>query len=161
MYMLGAYLRKGNSKITECKSLKLFLFLIVNISLIIIWAKVNDMIGYFTERSAWEYCNPLIICVAVILFLLFDKAKLSFCKTINVLAEGAFSVFLLHKVFLPYLNIKKFVNGNPFIMLAHIFGSVVVIYLICWCLHIIYHKISDPIFKRLSIKKTLVIEVND
>lgn len=152
MYLIGAYLRKGKSRMMNWASWKLGLLLLVDILVIVIWARVNDKTGYFTERSAWEYCNLLIIGVAVLVFILFSRIKLGVNKAINMLAEGAFTVFLLHNVFIPYLQIERFVKGNTFVMILHILGCAVGLYLLCWCVHKVYHLITDPMFRKLSDK---------
>lgn len=162
MYILGAYLRRGNSKIARWKQMKLLLTLLGTIVLLVAWARVNDKVGFFTERSAWEYCNPFVILTAVLVFLLFSKIDMGVNKVINKLAEGVFSVFLLHNTFIPYLRIEQFVTGNVFLMLLHIIFCCVVLYLICLVAHKIYHLIIDPIFKVLSGKAKLpTISVED
>ena len=158
MYLIGAYLRKGHSKLKDVKSWKLILGLTINVLVLVIWARLNDKIGFFTERSAWEYCNPLIICEAVILFILFSRMNLGVNKIINHMAEGVFSVFLLHQVFISHLSIEKFVTGNTVFMLLHILGCMVGLYVLCWCVHKVYHWVTDPIFKKISSKHTIILE---
>ena len=159
MYLIGAYLRKGKSKIVKCGNLKLFLCLIADVVLLVVWARVNDKTGFFTERSAWEYCNPLIIYEAVILFILFFRINLGVNKVVNSLAEAVFTVFLVHGIFIPHLQIEKFVVGNAITMLLHILGCTICIYLICWCVHKVYHLIVDPLFKNFSAKHTVMLDV--
>lgn len=159
MYLIGAYLKKGKSKLAEYNSWKLIVALIVNVALLVIWARVNDKIGFFTERSAWEYCNPLVIFETVIVFILFSRLNFGVNKAINYLAESVFTVFLLHQIFIPYLQIEKFVTGNTVLMILHVLGCTVGIYILCWCVHKIYHWVTDPIFKKLSSKHVIMIEV--
>lgn len=152
MYLIGAYLKKGKIQLINWSNLRLCLLLLADILMITMWARINDKFGYFTERSAWEYCNPLIIGVSVLVFILFSKLDLGVNRVINTLAEGVFTVFLLHGVFIPYLQIEKFVKGNTFLMILHIAGCAIGLYLICWCIHKVYHLITDPLFKKLSEK---------
>jgi len=159
MYLIGAYLRKGQSRIIEWKSWKLIICLIVDVLVLVLWARINDKTGFFTERSSWEYCNPLIIFEAVIIYVLFSRINIGVNKVINHLAEGVFTVFLLHQVFIPHLQIEKFVRGNAFIMILHVLGCAVGLYLFCWFVHKIYHWISDPIFKKLSSNHPITLEV--
>ena len=159
MYLIGAYMKKDYSKLTELSNVKMIVVLIVDIVLLVIWARVNDKIGYFTERTAWEYCNPLIIFEAAIVFILFNRINLGVNKVINLLSEGVFTVFLLHQIFIPYLHIEKFVKGNALIMLIHVIGCMVGLYFLCWCVHKIYNLITNPIFKRLSSKHEIMLEV--
>lgn len=150
MYLLGAYLKKGNAGLLKWNTWKLVTLLFLDIVLIVVWARVNDSVGYLTERSAWEYCSPLVIFAAITLFVLFSRISLGVNMVINRLAGGAFTVFLLHNVLLPYLQIDKFVTGNTFVMLLHMLISVVLIYVVCWGVHVVYHKITDPIYTALS-----------
>lgn len=157
MYLIGAFLRLGKPKLLEWKTISLCVVLLLDIVLMTAWARVNDITGFFTERSAWEYCNPLVILEAVILFILFSRVKLGVIKPVNILAEGVFSVFLLHGLFLPHIQIERFVKGNVFIMVGHMIISAIIIYLICWIVHMIYHFIMDYVFKFLSDKIKLPI----
>lgn len=152
MYLLGAYLKKGNSKVQNCSTLKLVIGILICIAIMMVWARMNDKVGYLTERSAWEYCNPVVITEAILIFILFSRIKLGVNIVINTLSESVFTVFLFHSVFIPYLWIEKIVKGNTFIMILHILGCMISIYLICWCVHKVYHLVMDPIFKRLSAK---------
>lgn len=150
MYIIGAYVRKGELRIVYWKNGKLAALFLANVGVIMLWARVNDRIGYFTVQSAWEYCNPLIILNAVIVFTLFSRMHLGVNKIINSLAESVFTVFLVHHVFFPFLNIEKYVTGNSIHILLHMLGSAVTIFLICWCVHKLYHMIVDPVFRLLS-----------
>lgn len=152
MFIIGMSLRKLDTGIFLWKTRKLFICFVILVMVVSVWARMNDRVGFLDVRSAWEYCNPLIILNAVIVFVLFLKIDLGSNKIINKLADGAFSVYLLHSIFLSHLGIEKFVVGNVFVMLVHIMGSVVVIYLICWVAHIMYHFIMDPFLKILHTK---------
>lgn len=149
MYLLGAYIKRENAKALKWNTWKLTALLFLDILLIVAWARVNDNIGYFIERSSWEYCNPLVIFAAVISFILFFRIKIGVNKVINRLAAGAFTVFLLHNDLLPFLQIERFVTGNVVVMILHIFLSVALIYAICWMVYIVYYRISRPIFQML------------
>lgn len=159
MYLIGAYLKKGHGELIELHNRKLIVALIVEIVLLVVWARVNDKVGFFTERTAWEYCNPLIIVESVIIFILFSRINLGINKVINYLAEGVFTVFLLHQMFIAHLQIEKFVTGNTVLMLLHILGCMVGLYILCWCVHQIYHWITDPIFRKLSSEHAVTLEV--
>lgn len=157
MYLLGAYLKKGNAGILKWNSGKLTTLLFADVLLMVCWARVNDYVGFFTERSAWEYCSPLVICSAVMLFILFSRINLGVNKAVNSLAEGVFTVFLLHNVFLSFLQIEKFVTGNALVMILHILLSVVLVYAVCWGVYLIYHKITESIYKVLSYRIKLPV----
>ena len=137
LYLIGGYLHKFDIK----KSNKtLCVFLLILIFAITGWAKLNDIIGYSIERTAWEYCNPLVILEAVIIFLIFNNIQMKTKKYINMLAKGAFSVYLLHSVFIKKINIEVFVNDNFVILIAHILFTSIFIYLCCWIVYWLYSK---------------------
>ncbi len=159
MYLIGSYLKRTNCRIHNWVTCKLLFVFVINVLVITTWARVNDIIGYATERSAWEYCNPLIIYESIIIFSLFCRMKLGINMMINVLSECVFTVFLLHSVFIPYLCIQKYVAANVFIMLLHLFGCAIIIYLICFCVHKIYHWIVDPIFKKIKSFISITIDI--
>lgn len=135
MYLIGAYLKKEYNRLIEIDSRKLITFFVINTLLLVVWARGNDSISILTERSAWEYCNPLIICEAAAVFILFGRINLGMNKTINYLANGVFTVFLLHGVFIPHLQIQKYVTGSTVPMILHIVVCMVGIYVACWCIH--------------------------
>ena len=162
MYLLGASLKKDHLKFPKWSTWKLMALLSLDVLLMVVWARMNDNVGYFAERSAWEYCNPLVIFAAVTLFVLFSRIDLGVNKIVNSLAEGVFTVFLLHSSFLPFLKIEQFVTSNVVVMIAHIILSVVLVYIVCWVVYIAYHKITKPIFQVLSNKiKLPPISVED
>ena len=73
-------------------------------------------------------------------------------STINTAAKAAFSVFLLHTLFLPYIRIEKYVNAKLIVLIMHVFVSAVIIYSICTLVYIIYEKMTNPIFKKMDKK---------
>lgn len=152
MYMIGAYIRKCDFKINFLSSNKLFAFLGVFLGVLFLWARMNDITGFFTEKSAWEYCNPILILEAITIFILFRKMHIGVKGFINRFAGGAFTVFLLHDRFIRRIGIEHYVNDNVIIMILHIIVSVVAIYFICFLVYIIYDKIENKVFSLFSQK---------
>lgn len=146
MYLIGADLHKSKSATTVVRH-------VVNVALmaimLVIWARVNDVIGFGTERSAWEYCNPILIMIAVEVFRLFEAWHIGTHKWINTLAKASFTVFLLHSYFLKYLHIEAVASGNTVLMLLHILVSVVAIYLVCAAVWLCYETVTRPIYRWL------------
>lgn len=159
MYILGAYIRKydrtySRKKIIGC--------IFMCCSILMLWSMLNDKIGYYTEKSAWEYCNPLVIGEACAVFYLFKSLDLKSNKIINKLASGAFSVFLLQNVFLTRMDIEKYVTQNIFIFLLHAILSCCVIYLICCCIHFVYSAVTEKIYMVLfKNRKIPTIDLSD
>lgn len=155
MYIVGGFLRKYDvDKYVKYK--RSIIIGILSCSIILTaWARVNDYIGFFDERSAWEYCNPIIIIESILLFLLFNKITLKESKLINSFAKASFTVFLMHTIFLPKINIQRYVNQNTIVLLGHLVLSSVAIYLICWMIHKIYDGLTTPLFNLLNRKCSL------
>lgn len=159
MYIVGAYLRLVDCKIKEWKTNKTIVMLVCCVIFMTLWVEVCQYL-WNSNGSIWQYCSPFVILMAVLWFVLFLQLKIRnvfASRVINRMAEAVFSVFLLHQMFLPFIGIKRFVNADPLIMCVHIIGSAIVIYLLCWCAHVIYHIFVDPLIKRISDKNALMI----
>lgn len=152
LYIIGAYVRIFK----KSKSNKiLILELILLVMGIYFWAKINDVTGFGTERSAWEYCNPLVIAEAVTFFLIFKNIKIKANKCINYLAQGAFTVYLLHGALIKHIRIEQAVKGSWIYMIFHILFSGLSIYLFCCVVFLMYKRIIMPLWKLCEIKISL------
>ena len=145
MYCIGAYIRiRGIKDWNRKRALTVFF----GCGLILLfWSRANDYIGYFTEKSAYEYCNPLVILMAVCIFVVFAKTDIGVKKWINSLAKGAFTVFLTHNVFIKRVGIENAVQGNALLMLLHVIIVAIVLYLIGYICFLAYDFITKPIWK--------------
>lgn len=152
VYIIGAYLYYVEKSRNKCNKKKLVSYLLMIILAITGWAFLNERMTVFTERSAWEYCNPLVIAEAVIIFLLLKNMSPFYSKIINNLAKGSFTVFLLQNTFIRKLHIEKYINGNVLLLLIHLLLNCAIIYFICWIIYVIYTSITKPIFKMLEKK---------
>lgn len=150
MYLIGGYLRVNPPK--PVKSWKLLAAFVVNAAILVGWAHFGSLFGRDTRSLAWAYCNPLVIVNAILLFQLFRNWEFCSRKSINRLAEGAFSVFLLHPALYRFFRIPAVVNGNPLFLLGHVLITSVCIYLICWCVWWVYHTVTKPIFTWIEKK---------
>lgn len=152
MYFIGAYQKiYGNKRLSDSNILYIVL-LFINVSIFVGWTIVNDRTGFFSERSAEEYCNPIIIGLAIIYFRIFSNIDLGSNKIINELSKGSFTVFLLHYSFLKQINIEKIVQLKLPIMLICMFVSVIGIYLFCWAIYKIYNKTIYRLVKLITFK---------
>ena len=163
MYTIGTYMKKCDLEIKQLSTKKLLALMCICICVLMVWARLNDRVGILGARSAWEYCNPVVIFEAVIVLLLFLRINLGTNYNINKLASGAFTVFLLHGIFIKRIGIDHYVNENIILMIIHVFASMIGIYLICFLVHTIYKPISACIFLWLSKKMQLsfIIKTND
>ena len=152
MYTIGAFISICDFKLKILATKNLLLLMCVNTLFLMSWARLNDAIGVLGARSAWEYCNPFVIFEAVLILILFLRIDLGVSRFINKAASGAFTVFLLHGLFIKRLGIEYFVNQNIFIMIAHVLATMIGIYLICFLVHLVYKPISAHVFQWLSEK---------
>ena len=159
MYLIGAYLRK-HDKFDKISNKKLLICFLAVVVVLTFWALLNDFTGYYNERSAWEYCNPLLIIETVIIFLLFRRIKIGSISFINNMSRGAFSVFLIHDLFIRHIGIEKFVQVNSILMIFHILCSAIILYVIGWLIYLIYDFVMKPFYKKLyKVIKLPVIEI--
>lgn len=158
-YIIGSYIRKNETSLSKIKIKKLIIIFCLIAIIITIWSLVNDYIGYNIEKSALEYCNPLIIINAGIIFTVFKKMNLKNNKIINNLAKSCFMIYLVHDIFLININIQKFVNNNIFIMLIHIIMVTIIIYIISYIINILYESVSKKILKKLEKKINLTYTI--
>lgn len=147
MYTIGAYLRRKPDFLSKVKT-GCLLCLYFGIGLLIfIWMRIEDYTG-FIGRASTEYCNPLIITEAVILFLIFSRNNIGSIEIINRVAGATFTVFLFHFRFFKYLRIQYFVNS--WLLMPHILCSITLIYLGSFMVHVIYHWIMDPVIMHMG-----------
>ena len=147
IYCLGVFCNKLDFEKINYKEL-IILFAVCNI-ILNVWS-------YLDSNTAWEYCNPVLILQTIIIFILFKKIKIQKSKKINLLGDAAFTVFLLHFYFLNKLNINYFVNSNLLFFVMHIFSSCLLIYLICFFVHLCYKKIEAIIFNLTFFKFSIL-----
>ncbi len=148
MYILGAYLKKRNY--TNYKtSVLVFIFFVIAL-LISCWDLFDEKIGYMCEPSSMEYCNPLVILEAVVLFLIFKKNDIGTRKWINRLASASFTVYLFHGHVLKYVGIEKYAGG--ILYLPHLLATCIGIFIVSYLVHIIYHFVMDKVLSWISKK---------
>ena len=141
MYIIGSYIRRFGIKVS---SLKLLIALLINTIILAAWGLLDETLGYnmldfvHVERNAWEYCNPLVIFQAVIIFTVFMRMKFV-NNVVNKLANAAFCVYLIHGYFISHLKITQVVSmQNPLLTILHIATCCIGIYLIGFIINWIY-----------------------
>lgn len=137
MYLIGAYVRLSDIQRRISSKIIFFYFILCTI-IITVWAMINDVIGFGIERSAWEYCNPIVILESTLFLMLFSKLKMEKSGIINSFSKSTFTVYLLHTYFLGLINFKTIVSSNPFIMCISITGISIAIYICCYLIDIVY-----------------------
>lgn len=157
MYMIGACIKKQdvfpNNYFKGESIVHLTAALAANTLILTSWAFMNDKTGFLTERSAWEYCNPLLILETVLIFEIFLKIpiKNKVCaKGINVLAKGVFSIFLLHSCCFRFIPVEKLALGNFALLWVQLLTISIVIFLICYVVHCLYSIVMKPIHRVID-----------
>ena len=151
MYIIGAYIKLNEERFKSIRQTKLLLIFGALVGIDMIEEIIKHML-HRTSGSAYSYLNPVVILCAATVFLIFRNLKTGHIPLINVMAKGSFTVFLLHNIFMKHIGIRRFVTGNPIIMVIHVIISSIMLYFICFVAYFIYDKISDPIYKRICSK---------
>lgn len=149
MYVIGAFIKINDDRIKKIKLNKLIVCFILLVVVSVAWSYVYKLSG-ITKSAVYSYCNPVVIVLAIIAFVVFQRIKLGNNRVINNFAKSCFTVFLAHSYFLGAIRIERFVCKNPFILIAHIFVSVIAIYLICWIIHCVYELVTSPIYRLID-----------
>ena len=153
MYILGASLKFFSENGGEKKSTFVYLGINFICSLVIL------LLDYLDIPCVYDYEMPILVINALFIFKFFESLKIN-SKVINFLASGSFSVFLLHFIFMDKIKVEWACSQNIFVLLLHIFTSSILIYLICFCCHLIYELTVTKLLKRIQskIKLELLIE---
>lgn len=149
MYIVGAYLKTCRPKLKDAGTVALTAMLVLCVIVLIIWARINDMTGFLTERTAWDYCNPVVILEAVIVVILFTRVNIGSVRIINTIAKACFTVFLLHPTLMPFVPVEKIVIGSPAMMLLQITAYVIAIFAVSWTFWLLYSAATRPVFRFL------------
>lgn len=138
MYCIGAVLRHSETK--RLTTGKRIVLLLVNTGIIF-------ALSQGPMWTAWEYCSPFVVIQAVLLFTIFREIKMRPSKTINKLAEAAFTVYLIHSFFLKYARINLVANSG--FMILHLVGTCFVIYCLGWIIYFLYHNSVDLVVRKV------------
>ena len=144
LYSTGACLRLETFKISRS-----LLSIIACGCLIFVWVIIEEHLGTASTKTAWEYHNPFVIMLAIWLLKYFEGYTFQ-SKIINKMAKSAFFCYLIHYYILAHLKVDYFITQPVYILLLHLLGSIVVIYLISWVGFWMYNKMVGPIFNKLD-----------
>lgn len=140
MYLIGCKLRDLDDKGKQFRTSRLALLLCLNIALITGWAYIEKKLSgselWYT--TGWYYQNPLVICEAVLFFLLFRSFKIRHNRVINRLAAASFPVYLIHANLLSWCRIKEYTAKGAAVTALHLLICIVLIYLISFAVSTVY-----------------------
>lgn len=148
-YIVGAYLYFNKEQVKKYKKVHLLMAYLSATVVIFFWSLANEHMMTFGLRSAWEYCNPLVILQAATLFLLFNGFTFQ-NVFINWMAKSVFICYLVHGRLLGLLKIEEYVCRSPYIMLLHMLLSAIVLCSVCWVLWWFYNICSRKAINKLG-----------
>lgn len=151
IYLTGAYLRRSKIKIFNWSpKVDLSVYLIFGLGLLCLNSTLL-MMGI--TSSPYGYLNPVVILMAVYLFLFFNKINIGCVSWINYIATSAFAVYLFH----CHPAIGNWISAGweqinlafgPFLSIPMAFVSFVCIFIFC----ILVDRIRIISFRIISCK---------
>ena len=157
-YIVGAYISIYKEKAFRIKTSRLIWCVFTNIIIVMIWVTINNYTGFYSERSAWEYCNPIVIFNAATIFILFSKMSFT-SKLVNDMAKASLTVFLGHDLFIKRKIVEKIISNNPIVMLLCMILYPTLIYVFLYLVNKIYLVIKKLIFSRIEKRHDFWIQV--
>ena len=156
LYVIGCALRDKEKEIEKIPVYIFILLLVADIGAIFGWTRIEHKITnldiFYT--TALNYENPLVILEAILFFILFKRMNLESNKIINTLALASFPSYLIHLNLIEYCFIEKVLKKHLALVILHMIGVPIIMYLISFVLCSLYRIIFEPIFKTLSKKWT-------
>ena len=147
LYLIGAYLRVSKLGIFAWKS-KYDILIYIGLGLMMVVLNLV-LLRMGISSSPYGYLNPIVILMAIYLFLFFKKIEIKQNQIINFFSASAFSVYLFHYNPFIYGYICKmwtWMNENFGVMssLLVAFLSFIAIYLFC----VVIDRIRILIYSR-------------
>ncbi|SDB02338.1 acyltransferase [Butyrivibrio sp. INlla16] len=153
VYLIGAGIRDMDEKHVPTVGHLLFWY-ILSILVTVAWSYADGIRAgkNIYDTIAWNYNNPLIISQAALLFMMFRKIKITNNRIINAIAGGTFTVYILNLRLVGFLDAKRFAGGDTPLLILHIIGSIIGIYVFSYICYVLYLLIKRPIYKMISEK---------
>ena len=144
MYCIGACLRRFDHK----QSIWLDIVGVLVSWLFIFISSYHCTALQINNQWTYSYGSPIVIANAVFLFRLFKRIPIKSNPVISSMATATFSVYLLNSTIIAdFLDTKKYVQSNGWVMLGHIAFTCVLIFLISYAAQLLYDLITKPIYK--------------
>lgn len=126
VYAIGGYLKLNNVNKSFAKSLFTMVGLLLGLMLL-------SNFG----AGAFYYNNPLVIGIAVELFLIFKSFHFN-NNVINFLSKSSFACYILHSYFLGFFNIKFAVTQSVVYLFVHQLLVITCLFMLSVFVHQIY-----------------------
>lgn len=135
LYMIGGYIKKFGINISKVKIISIFTIALI----------VNQILS-LKLWFIWNYNNPLVILMAVLVFLFFNQIEFH-SVIINILSKSAFTSYLINerliRLISPIIYIQ--VNQTTSSMLLSILVIAISIYLIAYVVHLLFRLLYSYI----------------
>lgn len=151
LYYIGGFLRIVElPQVLQKRGVLIFTAIILTI-IIFTWASFEQSLALREMRSAWCYHNPLVICLAITLFLLFKKIQFR-SVVVNTIAKVTYLCFLIHSGIMGNIDIgiaKACEYGFGHLMINYV-AFTVIMFAFSGLALIIYNKLFNPIINKLN-----------
>ena len=151
LYFIGLSIRHNSLMEKSIKSIITKLLIVM--AILVSWAYLYPLTGLRLHKSAWSYCNPLLIYEAYLLVVLFLKINLPPSKFISYLAKGTLTVFIIHTSFLVRIDTSEAVNSSTLYMLCHLAVTTLAVFAACMCVHVVWDFSTRRLWHYLDTKK--------
>lgn len=151
LYIIGAYLRIycNSQRENQESGLRKIIIWAILVLINTVWGFAFAKLGY-SNGNSWEYCNPLLILQAVLVFEIFRNIKMK-SIVINNIAKASFCVYIIHGYFIGRVGIEKVISfNNPLLTICHIFVVALLIYLAGIVINFIYNFVMNPLFQLIE-----------
>lgn len=148
MYCIGVFIKKVDLQRINFSTIILIQLFVIIIITLVAW-QIN-------ENLAWSYCSPLVVLEAALFMLIFLKINIGSIKIINNFSKACFTCFLTHTLFLKFVGIRHFAEGNPFLLLMHVLLTGILIFLLCYAVNLAYDFVTSFIWKKIDAKKLMI-----
>ncbi len=147
LYFIAAYIRKYGSFWLPKRNLIIYF---ASMSLLVVMKLIELRLG--NSIGAEHYMNPILVVNAIAVFEIFRSYDFR-SHIVNAIAKGCFTVFILHAFLIKHYSVvQQYLNSNIIEFIVHWMGSVVVIFVICDLIGIIYTIIEKIVFDFIQNK---------
>lgn len=164
LYIIGAFLRRYSQKKQRPKYVYVIGFAASCLTAFVYWIVVRKLCAvlHFTDRSTrvFRYTSLPILVAAVCVILFFSQVRIkskTVNKIVNEVSSVTFDVYIIHcykligaNLFINVLKCDRFYD-SPF-MILHFAASVLLIYLSCTAIGLIFKAVFGRPLKKFSEK---------
>lgn len=146
LYFIAAYIAMyGCFWSTQWNLVVYVLSLILLFGMKLVELNIGNSIG------AEHYMNPILVINALAVFEFFRNYEFA-SRIINFIAKGCFTVFILHMSILRHLSVASYLNASALTFIICWIEYVVIIFVLCDVIGIIYTVIEKQIFNLIQNK---------